>query len=258
MEIPHILQQVGLSNKEILVYMTLLSGGPSSVRKLAKETNTNRGSVYDTLKALQTHGLVGMYQKHKKQFFLAEDPEKLLDVVEHRERSITSLRRGVSELLPELKSLYVHGGMKPVVKYYEGAKGVNIILQDVLRTMSDQSDKLYRVYSSSIVREYLYKEFPHFTKERIERRIQVKVVALGAGGEEQPFADRRWLTQHEGSPTYSIIYGPKVAFFALSASEVPIGVLVEDGRVAETQRMIFDHVWETLKVESRTRIVNAI
>jgi sugar-specific transcriptional regulator TrmB len=246
MEIPHILQQIGLSDKEILIYLTLLSGGPSSVRKLAKDSNLNRGTVYDTLKALQQRGLVGMYQKHKKPFFLAEDPEKLMEVVEHRERSITSLRRGVSELLPELKSLYVHGGMKPVVKYYEGAKGVNIVLQDVLRTMSDQSDKLYRVYSSAVLREYLYKEFPHFTKERIERRLHVRVVAIGAGGDDQPLAERRWLPAREASPTYSIVYGPKVAFFALSAAEVPIGVLIEDQRVADTERMIFDHVWNTL------------
>lgn len=253
MEIPHILQQLGLSDKEILVYMTLLSGGPSSVRKLAKETGTNRGSVYDTLKTLQKLGLVGVYQKHKKQFFLAEDPEKLMDVVEHRERSISSLRRGVSELLPELKSLYVHGGMKPVVKYYEGAKGVNIILQDVLRTMSERPEKMYRVYSSAALREYLYKEFPHFTKERIERRLQVKVIALGAGGDDQPLAERRWLSDKEGSPTYSIIYGPKVAFFALGASDVPIGVLIEDARIAETERMVFDHVWTTIEVAQRIK-----
>src|SRR3990172_469589 len=198
MEIPHILQQVGLSDKQILIYMTLLSGGPSSVRKLAKDTNLNRGTVYDTLKALQQHGLVGMYQKHKKPFFLAEDPEKLLEVVEHRERSIASLRRGISELLPELRSLYVHGGMKPVVKYYEGAKGVNIILQDVLRTMSDRSDKLYRVYSSATLREYIYKEFPHCTRERLEPRLRVRVTAIGPGGADQPLAERRWLSAVEG------------------------------------------------------------
>jgi sugar-specific transcriptional regulator TrmB len=251
MEIPHVLQQLGLGDKEIVVYMTLLSGGPSSVRKLAKDTGMNRGSVYETLKALQQRGLVGVYQKHKKQFFLAEDPDKLMDVVEHRERSITSLRRGISELLPELHSLYVHGGMKPVVKYYEGAKGVNIILKDVLRTMSDQSDKLYRVYSSAALRDYLYKEFPHFTKERIERRLHVRVIAIGAGGDDQPLAERRWLSDREGSPTYSIIYGSKVAFFALGSADMPIGVLIEDARVAGTERMIFDHVWQSLKVESR-------
>lgn len=260
MEIAHALQDIGFSEKEIKVYLTLLTGGPSSVRKLAKDTGLNRGSVYDALKSLQQSGLVGFYQKHKKQFFIAEDPEKLLEVIEHKERAVSSLRRDVTEMLPELRSLYVHGGTKPVVKYYEGAKGVNIILRDVLRTMSENSDKTYRVYSSSLLRDYLYKEFPHFTRERIARGLRVKVIAIGPGGDEQSLSERRWLPA-EGAPTYSIIYGNKVAFVSLDKNDALIGVLVEDERISATERLVFEHVWQTLGVmtaypytQSATRI----
>ncbi|MEK9152233.1 MAG: TrmB family transcriptional regulator, partial [Patescibacteria group bacterium] len=213
---------------------------------LAKDTDLNRGSVYDALKNLQSAGLAGFFQKHKKQVFAAEDPEKLLEVVERRERHAASLKRDVSEVLPELRSLFVHGGAKPVVKYYEGPKGVNIILQDVLRTMSENPDKTYRAYSSSLLRDYLYKEFPHFTRERIARGLKVKVIAVGPGGEDQSLAERRWLSDLRGSPTYSIIYGHKVAFVSLDKNGSPIGVLIEDERIAETERMIFEHVWRTL------------
>jgi len=246
MEIHHILNQLGFNDKETRVYLTLLSGGPSSVRKLADQAGLNRGSAYDCLKSLERRGLVGIYQKHKKQFFLAEDPEKLVEAVEHQERSISSLRRQLADLLPEIRSIYVHGGSKPVVKYYEGAKGADIILRDVLRTMSEQQDKLYRVYSSLALREYLYKEFPHFTRERVGRRLRVRVIAFGAGGDDQPHAERRWLTAGVGAPTYSIIYGPKVAFFSLGPNETLLGVLVEDRSIADTERLIFDHVWQTL------------
>jgi sugar-specific transcriptional regulator TrmB len=250
MELPHILQQLGLSDKEIKVYLVLLSGGPSSVRKLAKDCDLNRGTTYEALKNLQKRSLAGMYQKHKKQFFIAEDPEKLLDVVAHREQSISSLKRSLAEALPELRSLYVHGGVKPTVKYYEGTKGVAIILDDVLRTMTETSDKMYRAYSSLALREHLYREYPHFTKERVNRRIQVRVIAIGAGGEDQAFAERRWLSQKKGSPTYSIIYGPKVAFFSLDAAKTPLGVLIEDAAVAETERMIFDTLWDSPLLKS--------
>src|SRR5512135_2629362 len=184
MEIPHILHSLGFNEKEIKVYLTLLSGGPSSVRKLAKDTGINRGTVYEVLKSLQAESLAGMYQKHKKQFFLAEDPEKLVEVIERKERSVTALKRELAEALPELRSLYAHGGAKPTVKYYEGLKGFTIILNDVLRTMSDREDKTYRAYSSIALRDYLYREFPHFTKERIARRLHVRVIAIGAGGDD--------------------------------------------------------------------------
>lgn len=247
MDAVRLLEQLGLPQREIRVYLALLTGGPSSVRKLAKDTGLNRGSAYDALKSLQQRGLTGMYQKHKKQFFMAEEPEKLLDLVELQERSIVSLKRGVSEALPELRSLYVHGGSKPVVKYYEGPKGVNIILHDVLRTMSESADKTYRVYSSVALREYIYKEFPHFTKERVARGLHVRVIAVGAGGAEQPLSERRWLPAQDGSPTYNIVYGGKVAFLSQDGRGALIGVLVEDERVAQSERLIFDHVWATLE-----------
>jgi sugar-specific transcriptional regulator TrmB len=248
MEIPHILQQLGFSDKEIKVYLTLLSGGPTSVRKLAKDTGINRGSVYEALKSLQKESLAGMYQKHKKQYFLAEDPEKLVEVIEHKERSVSGLKRDLAEALPELRSLYAHGGAKPTVKYYEGGKGITIILNDVLHTMSaEEGDGTYRVYSSAALRDYLYREFPNFTKERITRGLHVRVIAIGAGGDDQPLAERRWLSEKDSSPTYSIIYGKKVAFLSLGANDSPLGILVEDANVAATERLIFDRVWESLK-----------
>jgi sugar-specific transcriptional regulator TrmB len=247
MEIPHILQQLGYNDREIKVYLTLLTGGPSSVRKLAKDTGINRGSVYEALKTLQKESLAGMYQKHKKQFFLAEDPEKLVEAIERKERSVSSLKRDLAEALPELRSLYVHGGAKPTVKYYEGDKGFTIILNDVLKTMAEESDKTYRAYSSAALRDYLYKEFPNFTKERIARRLNVRVIAIGAGGDDQPLAERRWLNGKDSSPTYSLIYGKKVAFLSLGANKNPLGILIEDSSVAATERLIFDRVWESLK-----------
>ena len=246
MEIPLILRSLGFNDKEIRVYLMLLSGGPSSVRKLSKDTDINRGTVYEILKALQEKGLAGMYHKHKKQFFLAEDPEKLMEVTERKERSVAALKRDLAEVLPELRSLHSHGGAKPTVKYYEGHKGCTIILNDILSTMSHQEDKTYRAYSSVALRDYLYRDFPNFTKERIAKRLNVRVIAIGAGGDDQPLAERRWLSEKKGSPTYSIIYGPKVAFFSLGANDTPLGILVEDAAVAETERLIFDRVWTTL------------
>lgn len=246
MEVPSILRQLGFSDKEIQVYLTLLTSGPTSVRKLAKDADLNRGTVYDALKSLQDRGVVGVFQKHRRQFFMAEDPEKFGDVIEQQERTITSLKRNFTEVLPELRSLYVHGGTKPVVKYYEGAKGINLILRDVLKTVDELDPKFYRIYSSLAVRSYVYNEFPHFTKERIAREIHVNVIALGKGGAERPYSDRRWLTQEAIAPTYTIIYGPKVAHITLDKGDVPLGVLIEDERIADAERIIFDHVWSTL------------
>lgn len=169
-----------------------------------------------------------------------------MNVAARQEQSLSALKRGLAEALPELRSLYAHGGSRPTVKYFEGVKGVALILEDVLRTMGAQDDKVYRVYSSLALRDQLYKEYPQFTKERVERRIRVRAIAVGAGGEEQPFSERRWLPKGTASPTYKLIFGPKTAFISLGKDGAPLGVLIEDAAVAETEKMIFDRLWVTL------------
>ncbi len=47
------LQKLGLGEKEIAVYLALLSHGPSSVRKIAGISGINRGTTYDCLRALK-------------------------------------------------------------------------------------------------------------------------------------------------------------------------------------------------------------
>lgn len=246
MEFPHILKALGFTDREIKAYLAMLAGGPGSARKVAKDAGLARSAAQDALGALEKRHLVRSYRKHKKEFFAAEDPETLLDVIARQEQSMSAMRRGLAEALPELRSLYAHNGSRPTVKYYEGSKGIAIILEDVLRTMGAAVDKSYRAYSSLALREHLYKEYPQFTKERVERRIRVKVIAVGAGGEDQPFSERRWLPKGVAAPTYKLVYGPKTAFISLAADGSPLGVLIEDAAVAETERVSFDLLWTTL------------
>lgn len=250
MEIPFILRQLGFSDKEIRVYLTLISGGVCSVRQLAKDTGLTKSAINDALKSLQNSQLIGVFQKHKKQFYVAENPEKLAELVEQREQGMVELKRRVNEFLPELKSIYAYNGGKPSVKYYEGMKGIEIILKDVLTTMSElPSDRLYRVFSSPRPRQFIFSNFPNFTKERIARDIRVHVLVMGEDRPNRPLMEQKTISIKEGAPTYSFIYSSKIAFISLD-DDTATGVIIEDSRIAETQRIIFDHIWN-LSVEKR-------
>ncbi|MBU0625074.1 hypothetical protein KKF05_01895 [Patescibacteria group bacterium] len=251
MEILFILRQLGFNDKEIRVYLTLISGGVCSARQLAKDTGLAKNAVNDALKSLQSSHLIGVFLKHKKQFFVAENPEKLAELVEQREQGMVELKRRVNELLPELKSIYAYGGDKPSVKYYEGMKGVEIILKDVLTTMSESSgNRLYRVFSSPRPRQFIFNNFPNFTKERIARDIRVHILVMGEDRPNRPLMEQKTISTKEGAPTYSFIYGAKIAFISLDDDDTATGVIIEDSRIAETQRIIFDHIWN-LSAEKR-------
>ena len=244
------LRQFGLDEKQISIYLALISLGPSSVRVISDKSGVNRGTAYDILRSLTDAGLVSYYKKvnrdSKKQYFVAEPPEKIVSAIEKKILDFKALKESVKGSLPELEALYEKSGAKPQVKYYEGGGGVRLILQDVISVMSSQPSKLYYVYSSADIREYLYKAYPDFNRDRIKARIQNRVIALGGGGELVGLDERKWMSREHGAPTYILIYAGRVAMISAASNSEPVGVIIDDRALYETQKMIFEFNWGRL------------
>ncbi len=248
MSVVRTLKNLGFSDKEISVYTTLLRSGPSSVRRLADAAGVNRGTTYDILKSLRGQGLASFYHKATRQYFAAENPERLSLLLEKKQQLLDESKKELLAAIQELSSQHRHDVSQPKVKYLEGYPGIKSVLTDVLDTM-DKADgqKEYYVYSSAGIRDYLYHDFPNYSQERIKRKISVKIIALGEGGSLQGLDERRWLTQSQGAPTYTIIYDNKTAYISVSAKKAPLGIIIEDTGLAQTQEILFEHLWKTLK-----------
>jgi len=136
-----ILKKIGLSDKEIEVYLALLENGANSVRDLAGFVGLNRGTTYDILKSLQGKGLVSYYHQETKQKFVAEDADKLMKLASSEEEKIKKVKEKLRGLIPELESLQAKGGNQPTTKFYEGRKGIRFILEEVLNSVSREKEK---------------------------------------------------------------------------------------------------------------------
>lgn len=241
------LKGLGLSDKEIGVYLTLLSLGPAPIRRIGERAAINRGTTHEALKTLQKEGLVAYHHKEKHQHFIAEDPLVLVNLIRKRKDELEGAALNIKEVIPELRSLHSEIAERPVVKYYEGSQGIRTILNDVLDSTEKLSKKEYSVYSSSKIRPYLYQKdaFPNFTEERIGRKIFVRTIAIGEGGKEAGLDERRWLTKN-GAPTYTLIYAGRVAMISIDKKEHLRGVIIEDQYLFETQELLFNALWKTL------------
>ncbi len=245
-KINEILAKFGLGDKEIAVYKALLTLGPSPVRKIGTAADVNRGTTYDILKSLKESGLVSYYHKEKHQYFVAEDPIKLFELLRRKGEVLRELKDELQEVVPQLRSMRTVVEEKPVVTYYDGAQGIRTILQDVLDRVNEEKDKEYYVYSSASIKNYLYAGFPEFNEERINRNIYVKVISLGSGGEMAGLDERKWLTRDSGTPTYTIIYAGRVAMISTGKEGLPIGLIIIDQGLYETQKIIFKDLWKKL------------
>ena len=240
-----ILKKIGLDDKEIRVYLKLLEYGAISVRGLAEISELNRGTTYDILKRLQEMGLISYYYQEKKQKFVAEEPEKLLEILKNKEREIKETEIRILSLIPELKSIQGKEGARPTSKFYENKSGIRTILDDLLFSMSelDKKNREYYIYSSTEASSDINKAYPTFTKERIKKEIAVKCISLAKGGGVHGLDERRWMDTDEDSATFILIYANKCAFISRDSQGLPVGVIIENKMIYETQRMIFLKLW---------------
>jgi HTH-type transcriptional regulator, sugar sensing transcriptional regulator len=244
-----IFKKLGLNDKETAVYLALLEHGAGSVRNLAVLANLNRGTAYDILKNLQELGLVSFFHKDTKQHFVAEDPEKILKLLADRQSELTQAEEKIKELIPELKSLQEKGGDKPVTKFYEGKVGVKFILEDILSSTKEIKPAEYYVYSAAGVREDVYSAYPDFNKKRIKFKIKANTISLSAGGGTYGLDDRKWLKtekSNEGNMTYILLYAGKCAFISRDSRNNPVGVIIENKMIYETQKAIFLQLWKLI------------
>lgn len=250
MELKDILCEYGLTNKESDVYMALLELGPAPARSIARRAGVNRGTAYDVVKKLVDQGLATYYRKGK-QHFAAEPPERLIDAIEDKQSKLQRLKTGITDKLPELKALFQQNGGRPSIRVYEGSKGIKKLLSDVLSTLSNSETKEYYVYSSATAKERqsIYKDFPEFNQKRIAQGIKVQTIALGEGGETAGLDERKQIGtgSKKSSATHEIIYEGKVAQIGLDASGTPVGVIIENAGIYQTQRLIFAVLWKKLK-----------
>ena len=246
MKIHDTLAELGISGRQTDLYLTMLKLGPSSIRDIATAASVNRGTAYEELKKLRAMGLATYFPQGKRRFFCAEPPEILLRHAEHKKiTTVSAVDRLERDILPELQKLIPENDSTKVF-HYEGDEGVEYFLRDILSTMESQPIKVYRVYSASHIREYLYRPFPGFTNARVNAGIHVNVIAIGEGGEEAPLADRKWIESSDYHDSYLAIYGTKCAMVSLISADHPAVVILDSAGVSSALRISFDTLWQRL------------
>ncbi|WP_432471408.1 TrmB family transcriptional regulator [Amphritea sp. HPY] len=236
-----------LSRREIQIYRSLLSLGPSAIRTVAEKAGINRGTTYELLKQMQQKGIVTYLPKGKRRLFTAREPDILLQLAEDRRESLDqAIDQLKTKVIPDMHHLMPDFNTANV-SYYEGDSGIELVLRDILNTVAQQDNRSYSVFSSKPIREHLYRPFPNFTAQRIAKGIEVNVIAIGDGGEDAELSARKWIkTEGKVDAAYIAVYPPKCAIISLASTNYPTAVVIESQEVAAAQKIIFDTLWGLL------------
>lgn len=237
-----ILNQLGLDERESAIYLANLEIGLSSARDIAKKANLQRTYFYDISEKLIKEGIIKQIKKGKKRFFLAAEPEK---IVELQEQKLNKLK----ESLPQLKAIQNTLGEKPKVYFYEGRDGINQINEDTLRYKGEVVGFTTPCFVSAdeekLSRDYINKRISSKIKARVIGEISDEMMKLKKRDADE-LRETRMLPKNIFSSQVEVgIYGNK-SYFTNYKNE--FGLIIEDTEISKTLRNIFELVWNSGRI----------
>ncbi len=240
METAFVLKQLGLSETEITVYIELLPLGIVKLQDISKKTGLPRSTTYHTLNYLIAKGLVAKIVKDKITHYTASDPKKFQAELDEKKQLLDSI-------LPELSSLHKSIHNPSSVEIYEGFKGIQTILSDLVSVQ--QQVYYFGGYTKSLS---VLKHLPNYVRQmRIEKKIPAKMVydytdePILHTKEYRKYSELRFLDDFKDFPCMIFIYGDKVSMFSHKTELV--GVIIQNKDFSEAMKFFFNMVWEKAK-----------
>ncbi|MAG02964.1 hypothetical protein CMI42_06505 [Candidatus Pacearchaeota archaeon] len=245
-----LLQDIGLTEGETRVYLSLLKIGESTTGPLSKEAEVSSSKVYKILDRLIKKGLVGHSTKGKTKHFSALDPKRILDFMDDKEKEMLIRRERVRKLIPELEREQ-RGGKKPYAVVYEGFTAITNYIRGIIDEL--KGGEGYQVINANYggdypgLREFFYK----FHKERSKRKINVKMLGnYGIRGKLEKSthhtADIRYLPQQFIFNMQIFIYKNKL-FIIVWEHKYPTAFLIESVEAVKGFNHYFNAMWKIAK-----------
>lgn len=114
-----ILLGLGLNKIQVILYLTVLKHGTSSVLELSKLTGISRQQIYDETGGLVDKGLLEATNKQRRKY-IAAGPRKLIKLGETKINETRESLEELTSILPLLETLPIRKKNKIVIKYFEG------------------------------------------------------------------------------------------------------------------------------------------
>ncbi|MFA6421857.1 MAG: helix-turn-helix domain-containing protein [Candidatus Buchananbacteria bacterium] len=250
-QIKDALLQLGLSEKEALVYLAILQSGETSIINITGETGLSRGTCFDIVERLIRDGFVAEIKRGKKRRIVVESPTgnfyKVLDGLHDK---FTRTKKMVEEVLPLIKSIGSEQDFKPQIRVYSGESGFKKVWDEIFSSEVGEFLSIARVET-----------FVKFAGEDFLISIQNRKIKAGmssrAINENSDLANKLVAADNISNretrlipigmefPSTEIIYGDKIAMF--STRDENIVVVIESRDFASTHRAYFEMMWKFLE-----------
>lgn len=251
-----ILQSLGLSENEVVLYTKMLSIREGSVQQLMELSLFPRTLLYHILNQLIGKGLVVSKKDKSKTVFFAKDPENLGELLNKKEKEFEDNVDKVRELIPKLKNEFYLFGKIPNIRILHGVEGH----QKVLDELFNESPKEIFSYENLITSKPGLEIRLAFERKRVAKKIKKNVLffenkySLDSLKDitYNDFTHFRGLTEEIVEPFYTdiMLYDNKILYITYPDNRDVVSILIGDKNLFAMQKNIFEQLWK--KGKNRT------
>ncbi len=233
-----ILEEIGLSNTEVKVFLALLGLGESKAIEIIRKSKLQSSSMYNALNHLIEKGFVAYIKKHKIKYYKCSDPETILKYLELKKSEFL-------RILPELKEKQKKVE-KEGVEFYKSYKGIKTLFLELLK--DGKKGDIYRSIAFEEKEEYIKASEKLFAAAKSlvkEKKIITKVITHEKTRKPK---DKKTKTifnkRYVDFPLLpnTLIFKDKTAI--ISWTDEPSGILIHSKDIAEKYSKFFDHLWK--------------
>ena len=233
-----ILEDIGLTNAEIKVYLALLELGTSTAGPILDKSGLQNSVVHMTLNKLIDKGFVTFVKEGKRNHYQAANPKHIIDFINGKKERF-------QEILPELLLKQQESKEKPEIITFRGMRGIKELLLELL----EAGGKEHHTFGSTTKSLMLGGAWwISYHKKRSQRGIKAKLLFNESlvhwkAEKKYPKSEVRYTKAGFEPLTETIIRNDKIGIIIWS--DKPLGTIIHQKEAAESYDEFFQLIWNT-------------
>ncbi|MBS3168450.1 winged helix-turn-helix transcriptional regulator [Candidatus Woesearchaeota archaeon] len=235
------LREIGLTDYESRIYLSLLKNGQISAYELAEKTGLYRQVTYDSIKRLIEKGFVSSVKEGKSQKYKAIDPNLILEYLDRKTENY-------KEILPELIKLNQASKSPMIVETFKGKEVTRIALRDIINVLKKtKGENLCTSVDENFAFAKHKAAVEEYERGMIHNNIKERIVV----GEDTKGLFERGTSKYKRipkqyfNPNPTQIYGDNVSIVVWGNPDHLI--IIRNKEVADSYRKQFELLWKIAK-----------
>ena len=257
--IKNVLQNIGLNEKEIEVYLSNLEVGSQPASVIARRVKIPRNTTRFILDKLVEKGIIEKTKRANTQLYSPGEPKNLINLLESQRvdlnADIDDKVTQLNSVMAELESRFRPESTKPKVTFYEGDDGLKKVYEDTLKS----SENLRSFASFDAMHGVLPGYFQTYYERRVKNKLHMrsihpdsKLAREKTKNDKKEMRDSRLIPQDKYDFTPEIqIYDNKISITSLKEK---LGIIIESQEIYHAMSVIFELSWnEASRLDKRKK-----